>query len=109
MAFAGSSPVSVLTIKENIMHPKPKHGGTPKAARFFVERWFQQLDGLDFEYIHTPKGAILISRNKKKKIYEIRNPVNDNWFTVSHGLEDLKQALAETIAICFGWRKKNGN
>ena len=92
------------------MHPRKCHGGTPKAARFWVNNWYRCLpDSLSYEFIHTPSGPIIIYKDKNKKdetIYKIKNPKNGTWFTVSHGLEDMKQNLAETIALCFGWKGK---
>ena len=82
------------------MHPQARHGGTAKAAKFWVDNWYSKVDKpLGYNFFHTPSGPIMFY--KVKEIYKIKNPKNGLWSNVSHGLEDFKRELAETIAICF--------
>ena len=75
----------------NYLHPNISTGRTPRSARCWVNRWYDRLDKIEYEFIHTPCGPIMLY--KDSGIYHIRNPKNMGWFTVSHGLEDFKQNL----------------
>ena len=93
----------------NQLHPTARQCQTPRGATYFVKKYIENGNYMDYNFWHTPKGVVIFRKDKDKdgdNVFYIRSPGSTKWISAKD-VREFVLLTSEILAIAFGWRKEN--